>query len=115
MTVASTTNRVSYSGNGSTTAFAFPHPYRASGDLVVTLRTVSTAAESLQVEGVNYTVSGTPTSDAGGFASGTVTFTMAPASGVQVHIDRVVTRTQTTDYVAGDGIPPSRSRARSTS
>lgn len=107
MTVASTTNRVSYSGNGSTVAFAFPHPYRASADLIVTLRTVASGAESLQVEGTNYSVSGTPTSDAGGFASGTVTFTVAPAAGVQVHIDRVVTPTQTTDYVAGDGIPPS--------
>ena len=107
MTVASTTNRESYIGNGTTTAFPFPNPYRASSDLVVTLRTIATGAESLQVEGVNYTVSGTPTSDAGGFASGTVTFTVAPTAAQQVHIDRVVTRTQATDYVAGDGIPPS--------
>lgn len=107
MTVASTTNRESYTGNGTTTAFPFPNPYRASSDLIVTLRTIATGAESLQVEGVNYTVSGTPTSDAGGFASGTVTFTVAPTAAQQVHIDRVVTRTQATDYVAGDGIPPS--------
>lgn len=107
MTVASTTNRESYIGNGTTTAFPFPNPYRASSDLMVTLRTIATGAESLQVEGVNYTVSGTPTSDAGGFASGTVTFTVAPTAAQQVHIDRVVTRTQATDYVAGDGIPPS--------
>jgi len=107
VTVASTTNRVSYAGNGSTLAFAFPHPYRASTDLVVTLRTVTTGAETLQVEGTNYSVTGTPTTDAGGFASGTVTFTVAPAAGTQVHIDRVVPRTQPTDYVAGDGIPPS--------
>lgn len=107
MTVASTTNRVSYAGNGTTTDFAFPHPYRASSDLVVTLRTTATGAEVAQVEGVNYTVSGTPTSDAGGFASATVSFGTAPASGTQVHIDRIVARTQTTDYVAGDGIPPS--------
>lgn len=107
MTVASTTNRVSYAGNGTTTDFAFPHPYRASSDLVVTLRTTATGAEVAQVEGVNYTVLGTPTSDAGGFASATVSFGTAPASGTQVHIDRIVARTQTTDYVAGDGIPPS--------
>jgi hypothetical protein len=107
VTIASTTNRVSYAGNGSTLDFAFPHPYRASTDLVVTLRTVATGAETLQVEGTNYSVTGTPTTDAGGFASGTVTFTVAPAAGTQVHIDRVVPRTQPTDYVAGDGIPPS--------
>lgn len=107
MTVASTTNRVSYTGNGSTTVFAFGHPYRASSDLVVTVRTVSTGAESLKQETVDYTVSGTPTSDAGGFASGSVTFLVAPASGTQVHIDRVVTRTQAVDFVSGDSLPPS--------
>lgn len=107
MTVAASTNRVSYSGNGSTTAFAFSFPFRATSDLVVTVRTTSTGAESLQTEGTHYTVTGTPTSDAGGYASGTVTFTTAPASGTQVHIDREPARTQTTDYIAGDGIPPS--------
>ena len=107
MTVASTINRASYAGNGSTVDFAFPYPYRASSDLIVTLRTVATGAEVVQVEGVNYSVSGTPTTDSGGFASGTVTFTVAPVTGTQVHIDRVVPRTQATDYVAGDGIPPS--------
>lgn len=107
MTIASSTNRVSYSGNGSTTAFAFAYPFRATSDLVVTVRTTSTGAESLKTEGADYTVTGTPTTDAGGYASGTVTFGTAPASGTQVHIDREPARTQTTDYVAGDGIPPS--------
>lgn len=107
MTVASATNRTSYSGNGSTTAFAFAYPFRATSDLVVTVRTTSTGAESLQTEGTHYTVTGTPTTDAGGYASGTVTFVTAPASGTQVHIDREPARTQTTDYIAGDGIPPS--------
>lgn len=107
MTVGSSTNRVSYSGNGSTTAFAFAYPYRASSDLIVTVRTTATGAESLKVEGSDYTVSGTPNSDAGGFASGTVTFGTAPASGTQVHIDRVPGLTQTADLVAGDGMQPS--------
>lgn len=107
MTVPATTNRTSYSGNGSTTAFAFSYPFRATSDLVVTVRTTATGAESLQTEGTHYTVTGAPTSDAGGFASGTVTFGTAPASGTQVHIDREPARTQTTDYIAGDGIPPS--------
>lgn len=106
LTVASTSNRVSYSGNGSTTAFAFAYPYRASSDLIVNVRTTATGAESLKVEGSDYTVSGTPTSDAGGFASGTVTFGTAPASGTQVHIDRVPTTTQTADLIAGDGLQP---------
>jgi hypothetical protein len=106
VTVSSTTNRVSYTGNGSTTAFAFSHPFRLTSDLVVTVRTTATGAESLKVEGSDYTVSGTADSGTGGYSSGTVTFTTAPASGTQVHIDRVVTRTQTSDFISGDGIPP---------
>jgi hypothetical protein len=106
VTVSSTTNRVSYSGNGSTTAFAFSHPFRLTADLVVTVRTTATGAESLKTEGSDYTVSGTSDAGTGGYSSGTVTFGTAPASGTQVHIDRVVTRTQTADYISGDGIPP---------
>ena len=106
MTVSSVTNRVSYTGNGSTTAFAFSHPFRLTADLVVTVRTTATGAESLKTEGSDYTVSGTSDAGTGGYSSGTVTFTTAPASGTQIHIDRVVTRTQTADFISGDGIPP---------
>jgi hypothetical protein len=106
VTVSSTTNRVSYSGNGSTTAFAFSHPFRLTADLVVTVRTTATGAESLKTEGSDYTVSGTSDAGTGGYSSGTVTFSTAPATGTQIHIDRVVTRTQTVDLIAGDGIPP---------
>jgi len=106
VTVSSTTNRVSYTGNGSTTAFAFSHPFRLTADLVVTVRTTATGAESLKTEGADYTVSGTADSGTGGFSSGTVTFGTAPLTGTQVHIDRVVTRTQTSDFISGDGIPP---------
>jgi hypothetical protein len=106
VTVSSVTNRVSYTGNGSTTAFAFSHPFRLTADLVVTVRTTATGAESLKVEGSDYTVSGTSDAGTGGYSSGTVTFGTAPATGTQVHIDRVVTRTQTSDFISGDGIPP---------
>lgn len=106
MTVSSVTNRVSYTGNGSTTAFAFSHPFRLTADLVVTVRTTATGAESLKTEGSDYTVSGTSDAGTGGYSSGTVTFGTAPATGTQIHIDRVVTRTQTADFISGDGIPP---------
>jgi hypothetical protein len=106
VTVSSVTNRVSYTGNGSTTAFAFSHPFRLTADLVVTVRTTATGAESLKTEGADYTVTGTADSGTGGYSSGTVTFGTAPATGTQVHIDRVVTRTQTSDFISGDGIPP---------
>lgn len=104
MTVASETNRVSLAGNGVTTAFAFGHPYRASSDLRVIVRTDSTGAESLKTEGADYTVSGSANVGTGGFDSGTVTFGTAPATGTTVVINRRVAATSATDPNAGAGI-----------
>lgn len=101
MTISSTTNRVSASGNGVTTAFSFPHPYRASSDLRVIVRTNSTLADSLKTEGVDYTVSGTADTNTGGFSSGTVNFSVAPASGTTVIINRQVPLTSSYDPTAG--------------
>ena len=70
MTISSTTNRVSYAGNGVTTAFAFGYKFLVNADLKVyqagTLKTITT----------HYTVAG-----AGDDAGGTVTFLAAPANG----------------------------------
>lgn len=101
MTISSTTNRVSASGNGVTTAFSFPHPYRASSDLRVIVRTDATKADSLKTEGVDYTVSGTADTNTGGFSSGTVNFSVAPASGRTVIINRQVPLTSSYDPTAG--------------
>lgn len=101
MTISSTTNRVSASGNGVTTAFSFPHPYRASSDLRVIVRTDATKADSLKTEGVDYTVSGTADTNTGGFSSGTVNFSVAPASGTTVIINRQVPLTSSYDPTAG--------------
>lgn len=65
MTVSTTSNRITYTGNGSSTVFAFPYKFIATTDLVVYVGGV------LQTSG--YTV-GTPT-DTGA----NVTFSAAPA------------------------------------
>lgn len=101
MTISSTTNRVSASGNGVTTAFSFPHPYRASSDLRVIVRTTSTLVDSVKTEGVDYTVSGTADTNTGGFSAGTVNFSVAPASGTTVIINRQVPLTSSYDPTAG--------------
>lgn len=99
MTVSSTQTRVSYSGNGTTTAFAVPFYFLANSDLLVVLRS-STGLETTQVLNTNYTVTG-----AGTFAGGTVTMTSAPASGVTVVISRNAPLTQTTDLLPNDRLP----------
>lgn len=100
MTVSTTNNRVSYAGNGSTTAFSFPNKFLANGDLVVVLRVNSTGVETTKTITTHYTVTG-----AGAANGGTVTMVTAPASGETLIIYRDPTKTQTTDLVENDGLP----------
>ena len=101
MTVSTTTNRASYSGNGSTDAFAYGFKIFADADLTVIIRS-STGVETTKTLTTHYTVSG-----AGTDSGGNVTFTTGniPASGETVVILRKLTLTQGTDYVANDPFP----------
>ena len=101
MTVSTTTNRASYSGNGSTTAFAYGFKIFADADLTVIIR-ASTGVETTKALSTHYNVSG-----AGSASGGNVTFTSGntPASGETVVILRSLTLTQGTDYVANDPFP----------
>ena len=99
MTVSSTTARVSYSGNGSTTAFSVPFYFLDQAHLKVVLRS-STGSETVQVLSTNYTVSG-----AGNPAGGTVTMGIAPASGQTLVILRNAPLTQLVDYQPNDPFP----------
>jgi hypothetical protein len=99
MTVAATTNRSTpVAGNGATVNFAFGFPYRVSSDLVVISRS-SSGVETVKTEGVDYTVAGVSNAGTGGFDSGTVTFTVAPATGTTIVISREVPPTQAVDPV----------------
>jgi hypothetical protein len=100
MTVSSSTNSASYSGNGSTTVFAYGFKIFDDSDLTVTLVNDTTGVETLQTLTTNYTVSG-----AGTNSGGNVTFVSAPASGVTVKIERVMPYTQTTAYTENDPFP----------
>ena len=100
MTVSSTTTKVSYSGDGSTTVFAYTFKVFNASDLVVIKRTDSTGSESVQTITTNYTVSGV-----GNANGGNVTFTTAPSTGETVVIRRTSAQTQTTDYTPNDPFP----------
>lgn len=99
MTVSSSTNRVSYSGNGTLTVFAYTFKVFDQDDLTVILR-ASDGTETVQTISTHYSVSGV--GDAGG---GNVTFVTAPASGVTVVILREQPLTQGLDLVANDPFP----------
>ena len=99
MTVSSSTAKVSYSGNGVTVAFAVPFYFLANSQLTVTLR-LSDGSESTKVLGTDYTVTG-----AGVLTGGTVTMTVAPASGQTLVVSRNVPLTQETDLQPNDRLP----------
>lgn len=98
MTVSSTTNKASYSGNGTTTVFTVPFYFLEAADLQVILRTGTT--ETVQTLTTNYTVTG-----AGVPSGGTVTMLVAPPSGTTLTILRNVEATQETDLVPNDRLP----------
>ncbi len=101
MTVSSTTVKNSYSGNNSTTEFAYTFKIFADTDLQVIIRS-STGTETTKTLTTHYTVSG-----AGDASGGNVTFTSGntPATGETVVIRRGVPQTQAIDYIANDPFP----------
>jgi len=102
MTVSSTTVKNSYSGNGSTTQFAYGYKIFADSDLQVIIRVNSTGVETVKTLTTHYTVAG-----AGDASGGSITFTSGniPASGETVVIIREVPQTQAIDYIANDPFP----------
>lgn len=99
MTVSSSTNRVSYSGNGTLTTFAYTFKIFDQGDLTVILR-ASNGAETVQTITTDYTVTGV--GDVGG---GNVVFTTAPTATETVVILREQGLTQGLDLVPNDPFP----------
>ncbi len=99
MTVSSSTNRASYSGNGSLTTFAYGFKVFDQDDLTVILR-ASNGIETVQTIATDYTVTGV-----GNVGGGNVVFVTAPASGVTVVILREMDLEQGLDLVPNDPFP----------
>lgn len=91
MTISTNYEPVKYTGNSVTTVFTFSYPFFASTDLLVYLDGV------LQTTG--YTVSG------GAGSSGTVTFSVAPTTGVIITIELSLPYTQLDNYVENQAFP----------
>lgn len=99
MSLSTTTNRVSFAGNGATVAFSFPYYFLQNADLIVILRN-SAGTESTKVINTDYTITG-----AGVAAGGTVTMVIAPATGETLVIYRDPTKTQDLNLVENDPLP----------
>lgn len=106
MTVATTSNRVSYNGTGALTPLAVSFPFPAQADLVVIETIIATGVQSTLVLTTHYTITGTP--DALGHYStgGTVTPVLAFPVTVRWTIYRDPASTQQEiDLVENDSLP----------
>lgn len=96
MGITDTSSRVAYSGNGSTTAFAFNFRVFDTDELTVILRNNTTNVETTQTLTTHYTV----TLNSG--EGGTVTMLTAPASGETLYIGKEVAETQPESITTGN-------------
>ena len=101
MTISSQTARTGpYSGNGSTTVFAYDFRILDQTHIVVTLKN-SSNVETVKTLTTNYTVSGV-----GVASGGNITMGVAPASGEQLTFSRAVPQTQEVDLANRGGVQP---------
>jgi hypothetical protein len=99
MTVSSSTSRVQFNGNGSTTVFAYSFKIFDQDDLTVIVRS-ATGTETVKTITTHYTVSGV-----GNSGGGNVTMLTAPASGETLTILREQDLVQELDLVENDPFP----------
>jgi len=98
MTVSTSTGRIDYAGNGTTTEFSTTFKVLVASDISVWLVQPDPADSSLEIETLQtaYTVSDL------GTAAAKVTMTTAPATGERLVIERAQPYAQDADYIAND-------------
>ncbi len=104
MTLSTTTNKVVYDGNGSTTAFAIPFYFLANDDIDVILRDASDT-ETIWAHGTQFTVSGAGEQGGGTLTVVTTPTDYTPKSGEKLLIKRVEQYTQPTDLPVAGAFP----------
>lgn len=88
-----------YSGNGTLDTFDFTFPILAKADLVVWTRVVATGVKAELVLDTDFTI---PNADVGIAAGGgTITTTVAVATGTKIYLGRKTTRTQLVNITEG--------------
>lgn len=104
MTVASSINRSSFSGNGVTTAFSFPYFFTAKSDMKV-YGIDALGNVTLYALTTDYTIAGTQAANLTYPSGGTITMNSAPAAGVSLTIVRIPDFLQSTHWVDADPDP----------
>ena len=96
MTITTTTSTRSFSGDASTTVFAYNYKILDDDEIQVIIR-AATGAETVKGKGTHYTVSGV-----GVASGGNITFGTAPANTETVVLRRSTPQTQSVDLVEND-------------
>lgn len=107
MTVSSTTDKITYDGDGSTATFSFPFKILAESNLLVQIKD-SNGNITTKTLTSDYTVSGTGNRiGKTDYTSGNITFTSGniPASTDEVILSRSLALTQETDYTENGKFP----------
>ncbi len=102
MTALTTTRKISFTGDGSTTAFPTGFIFFEDTDIEVIERTIATGVEVIKVLTTDYTVSG---GDPINGAVGTINAVIAPPATVEWIIRRVLPRTQEHDLPVAGPLP----------
>lgn len=104
MTLSTTANKVSYTGDGTTVSFAIPFLFLENAHIEATLRDVA-GAETTWVLNTEFTLTGAGAASGGTLSVSTSPADYTPASGEALVIRRVVPETQETDYPEGGAFP----------
>ena len=100
MTVSAQNSYISYTGNGSTTAYSWPYKLFAATDLKVYTVVIATGVETLQTAGGSGTYDYNINSDLD-----TVTLNNNLPATHKLFLTRIQAIEQPTDYIEGDAFP----------
>ena len=104
MTVSAQNSYISYTGNGSTSAYSWPYKLFAAGDLKVYTVVIATGVETLQTSGGAGTYDYTISVNAD-YSGATITLNNNLPTTHKVFLTRVQALEQATDYIEGDAFP----------
>jgi hypothetical protein len=105
MTVSSETNKVTYSGNGSTTAFSTSFTFASADEVVVTL-VAANGTQTTWARGTQYTLTGAGTGSAGTVTVSTSPTDYTPAAGTTLVVQLRPDFLQETSLPRGGTVPP---------
>ena len=106
MTVSSQTNKTTYAGDGSTSAFSTVFTFAANDEVTVTKVVTASGAETVFTLGTEYTLTGAGTGSAGTVTISTSPTDYRPASGEKLVVQLRPDFTQPTSLPRGGTVSP---------